>query len=62
MSQWRSGCKAAIIHSIDIIIRTPIKWWRGWRKSRTILRELHRLNDAQLKNIGLISHYIDRFR
>ncbi len=62
MSQWRSGCKAAITHSIDIIIRPPITWWRGWRKRRTTLRELRRLNDAQLKDIGLTSHDIDRFR
>lgn len=62
MSQWRSSCKTAITRSIDITIRTPFRWWCNWLKRRTTLRALRRLNDAQLKDIGLTAHDVDRFR
>ncbi|MBG6246379.1 hypothetical protein CS369_19565 [Candidatus Symbiopectobacterium sp. 'North America'] len=62
MNQWRSSCKTAITRSIDITIRTPFRWWCHWLKLRTTLRELRRLNDAKLKDIGLTAHDVDRFR
>ncbi|MGL9721877.1 DUF1127 domain-containing protein [Symbiopectobacterium sp.] len=49
-------------NTIDITIRTPFRWWCHWLKRRTTLRELRRLNDAQLKDIGLTAHDVDRFR
>lgn len=44
------------------ILSIPLKKWCSWRKRRHTLHQLRRLNTEQLKDIGLTSHDVDRFR
>lgn len=62
MQQQAKGFSAAVRRGLGVIVHTPIRKWKAWRQRRKTLHTLRRLSEHQLKDIGLTSHDVDRFR
>ena len=56
-----AGMKAGLGQFVISAISAPYRKFKAWRQRCHTLHQLRRLNDHQLKDIGLTKHDIDRF-
>lgn len=62
MKRREKSIKARWWQVAGYILGVALKKWSNWRVRRRTLHQLRRLNDEQLKDIGLTSHDVERFR